>query len=121
MPTKKRLQYRYTPTGQRSLLIDPDGGRFTYSYDSVKRLTQVLNPQGQRTTFGYDNAGRRTVKKLANGSRSSFSYDLANRITSVAQLKSDASLQAQYQYRYDKAGNRTGMSETGATTARTTW
>ena len=45
MPTKKRIQYRYTPTGQRSALIDPDGGRFTYTYDSVKRLTQVINPQ----------------------------------------------------------------------------
>ncbi len=43
MPTKRRIQYRYTPTGQRSALIDPDGGRFTYTYGSVKRLTQVIN------------------------------------------------------------------------------
>ena len=42
MPTNKRIQYRYTPTGQRSSLIDPDGGRFTYSYDSVKRLSKPM-------------------------------------------------------------------------------
>ena len=121
MPTKKRIQYRYTPTGQRSALIDPDGGRFTYSYDSVKRSAQVINPQGERTSYSYDAAGRRTVKKLANGSRTSFSYNAASRITSVAHLKSDTSVQARYEYQYDKAGNRTSMSETGATTARTTW
>ena len=121
MPTKKRIQYRYTPTGQRSLLIDPDGGRFTYLYDNVKRLTTVINPQGERTSYVYDAAGRRTLKKLANGSRTSFTYNAASRITSVAHLKSDASLQAKYEYQYDKAGNRTAMAETGATTARTTW
>ena len=119
MPTKKRIQYRYTPTGQRSALIDPDGGRFTYSYDSVKRLTQVINPQGERTSYSYDAAGRRTVKKLANGSRTSFSYNAANRITSVAHLKSDTSVQASFSYQYDKAGNRTSLSE--ADGSRTTW
>ncbi len=87
----------------------------------MQRLTQVINPQGERTSYSYDAAGRRTVKKLANGSRTSFSYNAANRITSVAHLKSDASLQAKYEYKHDKAGNRTAMAETGATTARTTW
>ncbi len=119
MPTAKRIQYRYTPTGQRSSLIDPDGGRFTYSYDSVKRLTQVINPQGERTSYTYDAAGRRTVKKLANGSRTSFTYNAASRITSVAHLKSDTSVQASFSYQYDKAGNRTSLSE--ADGSRTSW
>ena len=119
MPTKKRIQYRYTPTGQRSLLIDPDGGRFTYLYDNVKRLTTVINPQGERTSYVYDAAGRRTVKKLANGSRTSFSYNAASRITSVAHLKSDTSVQASFSYQYDKAGNRTSLSE--ADGSRTSW
>ncbi len=119
MPTKKRIQYRYTPTGQRSSLIDPDGGRFTYLYDSVKRLTQVINPQGERTSYAYDAAGRRTVKKLANGSRTSFSYNAASRITSVAHLKSATSVQASFSYQYDKAGNRTSLSE--ADGSRTSW
>ncbi|MBX3445038.1 MAG: RHS repeat protein [Planctomyces sp.] len=39
---KKRLQYQYDSRGNRSLLIDPDGGRFTYSYDSVGRMTRVV-------------------------------------------------------------------------------
>jgi YD repeat-containing protein len=61
----KTLQYRYDSRGNRSALIDHDGGRFTYSYDAVNRITQVLNPQGDRTTYSYDNAGRRTLKKLS--------------------------------------------------------
>ncbi len=121
MGIKKNIQYRYTPTGQKSLMIDPDGGRHTYLYDAVKQLTAVINPQGERTSYSYDAGGRRTVKKLANGSRTSFSYDGANRMTTVAHLKSDAAVQAKYDYKHDKAGNRTAMSETGATTARTTY
>ena len=69
MPTKKRIQYRYTITGQRSALIDPDGGRFTYTYDSVKRLTQVINPQGERTSYSYDadpNVLRADVESLVS-------------------------------------------------------
>jgi hypothetical protein len=34
---KKRLQYSYDVRGNRSALVDHDGGRFTYSYDSVGR------------------------------------------------------------------------------------
>ncbi len=111
MGIKKRIQYRYTPTGQKSLMIDPDGGRHTYLYDNVKQLTAAINPQGERTTFAYDAAGRRTVKKLANGSRTSFSYDAADRMTTVAHLKSDASVQARFDYAYDEVGNRTRVAE----------
>ncbi len=111
MGIKKRIQYRYTPTGQKSLMIDPNGGRHTYLYDNVKQLSQIINPQGERTTFAYDAAGRRTVKKLANGSRTSFTYDVASRVTSVAHLKSDGSEQARFGYKYDKVGNRKGVAE----------
>jgi YD repeat-containing protein len=72
---KKRIRYQYDAVGNRSALIDHDGGRFTYSYDSVSRITQVQNPQRDRTSYSYDGAGRRTVKKLSNGTRASFTYD----------------------------------------------
>jgi YD repeat-containing protein len=66
---KKTIELQYDSRGNRSALIDHDGGRFTYTYDAVNRITQVQNPQGDRTSFSYDDAGRRILKKLANGTR----------------------------------------------------
>jgi len=50
----KRVQYRHDAVGNRTLMIDPDGGRFTYAYDSLKRISHQINPQGERTTYAYD-------------------------------------------------------------------
>ena len=115
----KRLQYRYDVRGNRSALIDHDGGRFTYSYDSLNRITQVQNPQGDRTSFSYDNAGRRTLKKLANGTRASFAYDPAGNLAKLYNLKSDGTVISSFDYQYDKVGNRTAVRE--ADGSRVTW
>jgi uncharacterized protein RhaS with RHS repeats len=49
----KRIRYQFDSRGNRSALIDHDGGRFTYTYDAVNRITQVQNPQGDRTSYAY--------------------------------------------------------------------
>ncbi len=117
--SKKRIQYQYDAVGNRSLMIDPDGGRFSYSYDSLNRIKTVENPQAERTTFSYDANGRRTLKLLANGTRASFTYDAASNITTLANLKSDSSIISEFDYQYDKAGNRTVSVE--ADGSRVTW
>ncbi|MCA8990770.1 MAG: RHS repeat-associated core domain-containing protein [Planctomycetaceae bacterium] len=116
---KKRVQYRYDSVGNRSLMIDPDGGRTTYAYDALSRLTSLVNPQGERTTYAYDAAGRRTVKKLANGTRASFTYDAASRLTTLANLKSDNTVISKFDYQYDAVGNRKSVVE--ADGSRVTW
>ena len=63
--------------------------------------------------------GRRTVKKLANGTRASFTYDAANRLTKLANLKSDGTTISSFEYKYDRAGNRTSVLE--ADGSRVTW
>ncbi len=117
--SKKRIQYRYDAVGNRSLMIDPDGGRTTYSYDSLKRIKSLINPQGERTSYSYDADGRRTVKKLANGTRASFTYDDASNVTTLANLKSDHSVISKFDYKYDKASNRIEVAE--ADGSRVTW
>ncbi|TWT43071.1 tRNA3(Ser)-specific nuclease WapA precursor [Thalassoglobus neptunius] len=109
--SKKTISYQYDSAGNRSLMIDPNGGRTTYSYDALNRISSLINPQGERTTYAYDAAGRRTVKKLANGTRASFTYDAASRLTTLANLKSDNSVISKFDYQYDKAGNRTAAAE----------
>ncbi|WP_417850320.1 RHS repeat domain-containing protein [Thalassoglobus sp.] len=116
---KKTISYRYDANRNRTLMIDPDGGRTTYSYDALNRITSLINPQGERTTYAYDAKGRRTVKKLANGARASFTYDAANRITTLANLKSDNTVISKFDYKYDNVGNRTEVAE--ADGSRVTW
>ncbi|WP_417850311.1 RHS repeat domain-containing protein [Thalassoglobus sp.] len=116
---KKTISYRYDANRNRTLMIDPDGGRTTYSYDALNRISSLINPQGERTTYAYDAKGRRTVKKLANGTRASFTYDAANRITTLANLKSDNTVISKFDYKYDNVGNRTEVAE--ADGSRVTW
>ncbi|MEW4489961.1 hypothetical protein AB1L42_17895 [Thalassoglobus sp. JC818] len=91
MASKKTVSYECNVPGNRTLIVNPDGGG--------------------RTTYAYDSAGRRTVKKLANGTRASFTYDAASRLTTLANLKSDNSVISKFDYQYDKAGNRTAAAE----------
>ncbi|MCA9110835.1 MAG: hypothetical protein KDA52_12855, partial [Planctomycetaceae bacterium] len=105
--SKNRVQYTYDSRGNRSSLIDADGGWFTYAYDSVGRISHLENPQNKRTTYAYDAASRHTVKRLANGTRASFTYDGANQLTRLANLKSDGSSISSFDYKYDSVGNRT--------------
>jgi len=117
-PTKT-VSYRYDSRGNRSALIDHDGGRTSYTYDVMNRLTAIINPQGERTTYSYDAAGRRTVKKLANGTRASFTYDAAGNLTKLYNLKSTGAVVNNFDYTYDKVGNRMAVMEAGGN--RVTW
>jgi len=109
-PTKT-IQYKYDARGNRSGLIDHDGGRFTYSYDGVGRMTQLLNPQGQPTSFSYDAGGRRTLKQLSNGTRTSFSYDQASNLTGLFNLKTDGTVLSSFDYAYDKLAEATEAAD----------
>ena len=41
MPGAKAVHYEYDAIGNRSLMIDPEGGRTTYSYDAASRLSSL--------------------------------------------------------------------------------
>ena len=42
----KTIRYEYDIRGNRSLMVDPDGGRFTYAYNPLNQLSHQVNPQG---------------------------------------------------------------------------
>lgn len=115
----KIVRYEYDAVGNRKLMVDPDGGRFTYAYDSLNRISHLVNPQAEHTTYAYDANGRRTLKLLANGTRASFIYDDADNLITLGNLKSDGSIISQFDYQYDKAGSRTAVLE--ADGSRVTW
>lgn len=115
----KTIRYEYDTVGNRKLMVDPDGGRFTYAYDSLNRISHLENPQAERTTFAYDVNGRRTLKLLANGTRASFIYDDADNLITLGNLKSDGSIISRFDYQYDRSGNRNAVLE--ADGSHVTW
>jgi len=81
----KTLQYRYDSRGNRSALIDHEGGRFTYSYDTVNRIKEVLNPQGDRTTYSYVDHWQGSPEHQRDRVRTSLSI-CANRLSCCARF-----------------------------------
>ena len=77
MPSARTVHCEYDAIGNRSVMIDPDGGRRTYTYDGASRLSSLVDPWGERTTFQYDALGRATLLEQANGTRATYTYDLA--------------------------------------------
>lgn len=118
--------YRYNA---RSLLVeetDPLGNKTTYTHDGNGNVTARTDPNGQTTTYEYDALNRLVRKSYAgntdhyawdnNGNLIAcsnnwislhFTYDALNRMTS----KTVDNWGKTIYYEYDRAGNRTKMTD----------
>jgi len=110
------IRYEYDMAGNRTKMIDPDGGVTNYVYDGNNRLVQLTNPSGETTTFTYDLAGRLTEQRNHNGTYAAYQYDAANRLVSLFNRKSNGEVLTSYEYEYNSNGLRTSMTDhTGGT------
>jgi RHS repeat-associated protein len=101
----KNVGYQYDAVGNRSAMIDPNGGVTTYQYDALNRLNALTAPGGNTWTFGYDAINRLASMTMPNGIIASYAYDAASRLTNlVYQTSSNAVLQS-FAYTYDAVGN----------------
>jgi RHS repeat-associated protein len=106
-----RITYEYDSVGNRTRMVDPQGGATLYVYDELNRPTRLTNPRSQIATFAYDRLSRRTQLNLANGTSTTYSYDDANELTSLVTRRADTTI-ANLQYTYDRVRNRRTMTET---------
>ncbi|MBL4884932.1 MAG: RHS repeat-associated core domain-containing protein [Planctomycetaceae bacterium] len=116
---KKRIRYEYDALGNRSAMVDPEGGRFTYHYDAASQMTAIQNPQSERTSYTYNANGQQATQKLASGIRTSFSYDANGQTTSLTHFKSDNTIISKLEYQYNSLGNQTSVAELDG--SRTSW
>lgn len=107
----KTISYEYDARGNRTRMIDPDGGITTYEYDAAGRLERLTNPLKQTTAYTYDGQGRLVSKTYHNGTNASYQYDRAWHLLSLVNRKSSGEVVSSYAYEYDAAGNRTKMTE----------
>ena len=107
----KSIRYEYDKAGNRTKMIDPNGGSTTYTWDLNNRLTQISNPRSETTSFTYDNAGRLLQQQHFNGTITAYTYDRANRLIALTHSRSGNAVIASYSYTYDKNGNRLSMTD----------
>lgn len=108
---QKIIQYTYDDAGNRTSMIDPDGGTTTYTYDDINRVTGINNSLGEVTSFVYDNAGRLTEQTNGNGTQTIYSYNDANYLVSVVNKTSTNAILSSFTYTYDNHGNRLTMTD----------
>ena len=107
-PGSATVAYQYDASGNRTILIYPDGYFVTCGFDALNRLTQVLE-QGTNllAQYGYDALSHRTNATYGNGTSAAYNYQIDNHLAAIANEFSGSG--ANFNYAYDKIGNRTSM------------
>ncbi len=102
----------YEPGGLVDTVTDASGGVTDADYDPAGNLVPVTDPAGA-SEFGYDDAGNLTSLTDAMGEVTTFDYDLAGQRTATVTARGNepgADPDAfRWAYRYDRAGNPTGV------------
>jgi RHS repeat-associated protein len=102
----KTLRFEFDANGNRSKMIDGEGGITTYEYDRNNRLVKLIDPDGDVTRLEYDAAGRRTKLILGNGVWAAYEYDPSSRVTSILYRSRTNEILMGFAYGHDLNGNR---------------
>jgi RHS repeat-associated protein len=133
--------YSYDSVGRLKQLTDKDGQNIvSYSYNALGQLTREDNGNSTYTTYSYDDAGQ--ALSIVNykpdnsiNSRSDYTYNQLGQRTSLTTLEGKTSYGydaigqliavdlpngRSIEYKYDAAGNRITVKDSGATTSYST-
>jgi YD repeat-containing protein len=102
----KTLRYEFDANGNRTKMIDAEGGATIYEYDRNNRLVKVTDPDGDVTRLEYDPAGRRSKLILGNGVWAEYKYDESSRVTSILYRSRTNEILMGFAYGHDLNGNR---------------
>ena len=116
------LTYAYDKQGNRLKIVYPNGKSLGYSYDAEDNLISISVNGVSTFSYGYDPLARQTARSvLGSAIRSTFAYDFANQLTALNNIGisiisrngvifTNAQLFSNFNYIYDKVGNRTRMA-----------
>jgi len=104
-PLGKTAAYTHDANGNLISETDPNGNTLQYTYNSLNQLVQKSYP-GNADHFSYDAVGNMTGM-YNNDINISFTYDALNRVIS----KTINNWNKTISYTYDKASNRTSMTD----------
>jgi YD repeat-containing protein len=69
--------------GNRTAVVDANGGRTTYRYDALNRLVETVDPMGFTETATYDAEGNKLASTDRAGRITRYEYDLGHRLTAL--------------------------------------
>ena len=118
-PASVTVNHTYDADGNRATLTYPDGAIVAYSYTGSGRIASI-NSGGSAAlaNYAYDLNGNRVSKSLENGTSGVYTYDDANRLSEVKHANGGTVL-AQFDYLFDRIGNRTQKTISGTVPNRT--
>ncbi|MDQ2903557.1 MAG: DUF6531 domain-containing protein, partial [Chloroflexota bacterium] len=134
--------YSYNAVNLVTSLTDPNGAKTTFGYDNNNRRTSVAYPNGVAISLSYDKAGhetgitsthagttlssysydyggkslRQSMKDSVLNQQTTYRYDSMNRLTEAEVFDSSNNKIGDFDYAYDKAGNRTSQVINGTQT-----
>jgi RHS repeat-associated protein len=107
--------YDYTPQGQVSRIVAPDGGVEQFVYNREGALTSRIGQEGQTTDYLHTAFDLLVQAQDANGRKTSFVYDGVTRLTQIINAAGHT-----WNYRYDQAGQLAAETDwAGRTTTYT--
>jgi RHS repeat-associated protein len=99
--------YEYDSLSRRTLVNDPDRGRWTYAYDEAGQLQTQTDAKGQITSYTYDLLGRVETKTTKDGVTAYLYDEVVPGFSNIGQLTSLSNAAATQRFRYDAEGRRT--------------
>ena len=109
--------YAYDSVANRTLLVNPDNGRYTTTFDALDRTYSSQVPTGEFYTSMYDANGRRTTLQLGLGTVRIYAFDPTDRLTTQIDYAGSTPITTQINS-YDPVSNRTVQVVNGVAT---TW
>ena len=110
------VQYEYDAVGNRTAVVNPNGGRTTYTFDVLNRLLGEHDPLGNGSSYTYDENGNRIAVLDAEGHSTTWTYDFLNRIAQINYPETTGVPASTITFGYDAVGNRTSMTDTTGVT-----
>jgi len=106
----KTIAYDYDYAGNLTSLTYPGNKVVTYTYDPANRLTSVTDWLNNTTTYDYSLGGNLVKVVYPDGSILIHQFDDADRLTAIWDFKTDATVDASFEFSLNSLGNRTGIS-----------
>jgi len=99
-----QTQFEWSPTGNRTALIDPMGMRVEYQFDRENRMTQVTDGD-DITIYEYDLVGRLRRQLMPTGEIVEHSYNVKSELVETHRIMPDGRTRRHYSFEHDDGGN----------------
>jgi len=107
----KTISYEYDKLGNRTRMVDAEGGETIYTYDDAGRVETLRDPMLRTYSYHYDLGSRPTALDLPGGGRIDFGYDLASRSTSIIHRDDVDAVIGSFETAFDARSNPTTVTD----------